>query len=59
MPIIFRFTAKATFAEGSARTTADDPDSLFAVDPNSAARKWLYRLAEADRCRCIEITVSA
>ena len=56
---MFRFTAQATFIDGSIKTTADDPDSLFAVDPDSAARKWFFRLSAAQRSRCVEIRVGA
>ena len=56
---MMRFTALARFSDGSVKTTDNDPDSLFAVDAASACRKWFWRLSEAERGRCIEVTVSA
>ena len=59
MATMMRFTALARFADGSVKTTADDPDSLFAVDAASACRKWFWRLPEAERGRGVDVTVSA
>ena len=59
MATMMRFTALAHFTDGSIKTTAHDPVSLFAVDAAGACRKWFWRLSEADRARCVEVTVSA
>ena len=56
---MMRFAALARFSDGSVKTTADDPDSLFAVGAASGCRKWFWRLSEAERARCVEVTVFA
>jgi hypothetical protein len=56
---MFRFSAIARFEDGSTWSTANDPESLFAVSAESACRKFWWRLPAERRRLCLAITISA